>query len=409
MLMDRAFIREVGGRVATQLEACTRCGICAEACPFYKVIGNPEYTPIWKLELLRRAYEQNFTLTGKLKRAMGLEKPITEADLLHWRDLNYAACSTCNKCSMACPMGITVGLLMHEMRDALAEAGVVPENLIKIQATIAQADNIFGYPAYERTGWVEYMSDAPDDLYLREQAEVIYFTGCVVAFSPTAQRIAEAVVRVLTAAEVNFTLLGEKEACCGFPLKAAGLSQAAAELIKKNVEAIAATGARTIVFSCPACRLTWLREYAPLLPQIRPLHTTEFMAELIRAGKLKLQPLESSVTYHDPCDLARNGGVYDAPREVLQAIPALTLREVAERRTSGLCCGGGGNVEAVAPDHVNRVGADAVKKLTATGAQILATACPQCMRVFERAIKEANYNVTLLDVAEIVARSIGQG
>ncbi|MEW5956779.1 MAG: (Fe-S)-binding protein [Chloroflexota bacterium] len=407
--MDKAFVCEIGGWVAAQLEACTRCGICAEACPFYKATGNPEYTPIWKLELLRRAYEQNFTLTGKLKRTVGLAKPITQADLLHWRDLNYAACSTCNKCSMACPMGITIGLLMHPMRNGLARAGAAPDSLIQIQAAIAQTDNIFGYPVYERTGWVEYMPDAPDDLYVREQAEVVYFVGCVSTFSPTAQRIAEALVRVLSAAEVNFTLLGEKEACCGFPLKAAGLSKAAEALVQKNVEAVTATGAHTIVFNCPACRLTWLREYAPRLPQIRPLHSTEFLAELIRAGKLKLNPLENSVTYHDPCDLARNGGVYDAPREVLQAIPALTLHEVAERRASGLCCGGGGNVEAVAPDHVNRVAADTVKKLTAAGAQILATACPQCMRAFERVIKEDKYNVTVLDVAEIVARSVGDG
>lgn len=405
--LDRSFIREVGGWVAAQLEACTRCGICAEACPFYKITGDPEYTPIWKLELLRRAYEQNFTLSGKFKLAIGLEKPISASDITHWSDLNYGGCSTCNRCSMACPMGIAVGKLMHEMRNGLAGAGAVPENLIKIQDAIGQADNIFGYPAYERTGWVEYMPDAPDDLYQREQAEVVFFTGCVAAFSPSAQRISEAVVRVLTAAGVNFTLLGEKEVCCGFPLKAAGLSQKAEALIEKNIAAIAATGARTILFSCPACRLTWLKEYAPRLPEVRPLHTTEYFAELIRAGRLQLQPLERRVTYHDPCDLARTGGVYEAPREVLRAIPVLTLLEVAERRESGLCCGGGGNVEPVAPQHVNQVAAAALEKLALPGAQILATACPQCLRVFERSAKETRKPVAVLDVAEVIARSLG--
>jgi len=404
--LDQSFVYEVGGWVATQLEACTRCGICAEACPFYKTLGNPEYTPIWKLELLRRAYEQNFTLGGKIRTAMGLEKSITEADLLHWRDLNYNACSTCNKCSMACPMGITVGLLMHQMRNALADAGYAPENMLKIRDAIIEADNLFGYPNYERAGWVDYMPDAPDDYFEREQAEVVYFTGCVVSFSPAAQRIAEAVARVLTAAEVDFTLLGEDETCCGFPLKAAGLADAAAELKRRNIEAVAATGAQTIVFSCPACRLTWLRDYAEHLPQVRALHTTEFMAELIRAGKLQLNPLENDVTYHDPCDLARNGGVYEAPREVLQAIPNVTLLEADERRTSGLCCGGGGNVEAVAPDNVDQVGRAALQKLAATGAQTLITACPQCMRIFERANKAAPDKLEILDVAEVVAQSV---
>ncbi len=113
------------------------------------------------------------------------------------------------------------------------------------------------------------------------------------------------------------------------------------------------------------------------------------------------------MVYHDPCDLARTGGVYEAPREVLQAIPNVTMLELAERRASGLCCGGGGNVEPVAPEHVSRVGTDAVKKFAATGAQIMATACPQCVRVFSKAGKAANCDITVLDVAEVVARSMG--
>jgi heterodisulfide reductase subunit D len=306
-------------------------------------------------------------------------------------------------------MGISVGLLMHQMRNALAGAGSLPDSLVQIGQTIGQTDNIFGYPNYERTGWVEYMADAPDDLYVREQAEVVYFIGCVTSFSPAAQHTAESLVRIFTAAGVNFTLLGENEACCGFPLKAAGLTEAAEALIQKNVEAVAATGAHTIVFSCPACRLTWLREYAPRLPHIRPLHTTQFLAELLRAGKLTLNPLETSVVYHDPCDLARTGGVYEAPREVLQAIPNLTLLELAERRASGLCCGGGGNVEPVAPDNMNRVGTEAMKKFAATGAQLMATACPQCVRIFSKTGKAANLEITVLDVAEVVSRSMGLG
>lgn len=405
--MTDAFVREIGGWLAAQLESCTRCGICAGACPFYTVTGNPEYTPIWKLELMRRAYEQRFTFIGALKKTLGLEKEITEEDLLHWRDINYSACSTCNRCSMACPMGIAVGVLLHDLRAALASAGAVPDNLLRVQQTAAKDLNVFGYPSYERAGWVEYMADAPDDLYRRDQAEIVYFTGCVSAFAPTAQKIAECFVRILSAAEADFTILGEDEACCGFPMRAAGLEQAAEELIQKNVEAISATGAKTIVFTCPACRLMWLKEYAARLPQVRPLHATELLAELIGSGKLKLQPLEKSVTYHDPCDLARNGGVYEAPRRVLNAIPGLRLIEVNERRESGLCCGGGGDVEMVSPDSVKKVAKETATRLAATGAEVLATACPQCMRVLEGRLGEVKPDMKVLDVSQIVALSIG--
>src|SRR6266545_1882798 len=94
------FVKETGAWVASQLEACTRCGICAQACHFYESSGNPEFAPVWKIELLRRAYEQRFTLGGKAKLALGLDKPITDDDIAHWSTIVYEACTLCNKCAM---------------------------------------------------------------------------------------------------------------------------------------------------------------------------------------------------------------------------------------------------------------------------------------------------------------------
>lgn len=400
-------VREVGGWAATQLDACTRCGICAAACPFYTATGNPEFAPVWKLDLLRRAYEQDTTLVGKLKVALGIQKRITESDLQHWKEINFTACSTCNRCSLTCPMGIAIGMLLHDVRDRLAEAGALPDNLVRMQQTVARDDNVFGYPPDERAGWVEYMMDAPDDLYQREQADVVYFVGCVSSFAPRAQRIAESFAKVLTASDTSFTILGGSEACCGFPLRAAGMKEKAEALIEKNVEAVKATGAKTVAFTCPACRLMWREEYQERLPGVRMLHSTEMLAELISQGKIKLNPFETTATYHDPCDLTRNGGVYEAPRQVLRAIPGVQLLEVAERRESGLCCGGGGDVEMVAPTNVRQVARQTAKKLSKPGAALLATACPQCMRVLEEGLKEVNPKMKVLDITEIVARSAG--
>jgi len=103
--------------------------MCAEACHFYQSSGNPEYAPVWKIELLRRAYEQRFTLVGKIKAGLGIEKRISDEDLEHWSKLNYYACTVCNKCSMVCPMGIDLGSLLHTVRSGLAAAGLVPEDL----------------------------------------------------------------------------------------------------------------------------------------------------------------------------------------------------------------------------------------------------------------------------------------
>ena len=401
-----ALLNEVGGWAASQLEACTRCGICAAACPFYAATGDPQTAPIWKLDLLRRAYEQHSTVLGRLRVSLHLEKPLSLADLEHWRDLNFSACSTCNRCSVTCPMGIAIGPLLHELRDRLAEAGAVPDGLVRMRSTVLKHDNVFGFPSDERAGWVEYMDDPPDDLYQRKQAEVVYFVGCVTSFAPRAQRIAEAFVHIQEAAGVNFTILGEAEACCGFPLRAAGMKADFEALIRKNIAAVWASGAQTVVFTCPACRLMWLEEYQPRMPGIRLLHSTEMIHELIQQGRLALKEFQTSVTYHDPCDLARTGGVFEAPRSVLHAIPGMELLEASERRQSGLCCGGGGDVEMVNPQGVKQVGQATASKLSATGAALLATACPQCTRVLEEGMKKTKPEMKVLDICEIVRRAI---
>lgn len=406
--MVDAFYRELGGWAATQLEACTRCGICAAACPFYEATGDPHLAPVWKLDLLRRAYEQRWTLGGWMRLALGIEKHIVDEQPGHWEEINFGGCSTCNRCSMACPMGIAVGRLLHELRDRLAEAGRLPTNLERVRETIGATRSVYDFPPEERAGWVEYMNDPPDDLYQRGSAGVVYFVGCVSSFTPRAQRIAEAFVRLLDHAGVIFTILGEGEACCGFPLRAAGMRAAADRVVAANLEAVRRAGAHTLVFTCPACRLMWRDEYAPHLSGVRLLHASELLVELLASGRLRLvKPLDLAVTYHDPCDLGRNGGVYTAPRRVLRAIPGLRLIEASERRESGLCCGGGGDVEMVAPQAVRQVARQSAERLAAGGAGALATACPQCLRVFEEAYKTVRPEMKVLDITELLVRAAG--
>jgi len=136
------FVKETGGYVASQLEACTRCGMCAEACHFYQATENPEFAPIWKIELLKRAYEQRFTLVGKAKLALGIDKPINDEDLLHFSKIVYEACTMCNKCSMVCPMGIQLGPLIHEVRTGFSKAGVVPADLMAAACALVSSTTL---------------------------------------------------------------------------------------------------------------------------------------------------------------------------------------------------------------------------------------------------------------------------
>ena len=163
------FVKETGGYVAAQLEACTRCGMCADACHFYVATGNPEYAPVWKIELLKRAYEQRFTLAGKVKLALGVDKAITDEEIQKFSKIVYEACTMCNKCSMVCPMGLQLGPLIHEVRTSMSNAGVVPDDLMKAVnkqveegSPLGVTDDVYD----DRIEWVadEWEVDIPVDV-----------------------------------------------------------------------------------------------------------------------------------------------------------------------------------------------------------------------------------------------------
>ena len=202
----KTFVEETGGWVASQLEACTRCGICAEACHFYQATGNPDFAPVWKVELLKRAYEQEFTLGGRLKRALRLIKPIDDEDLLAWSKIVYEACTVCNKCALVCPMGIQLGPIIHDVRSGLAAAGMVPEDLAAAVAKqleegspLGVTDDVFE----ERLDWVqdEWDFDLPID---KEGADtLVIFSSIEIMKFP--ENIAD-IARLLDAAGENWTL-----------------------------------------------------------------------------------------------------------------------------------------------------------------------------------------------------------
>jgi heterodisulfide reductase subunit D len=365
---------------------CAYCGYCRTVCPTYAGVGWESCSPRGRIQLTR----------------LMLEGTVLAAEQM----MRLYQCTLCGHCTQVCSTRIDLREFWLEARQQTVTRDLSPQGLSVASDNVAKTGNVYGYQNDERAGWAEYMDDAPADLYQRDQAEVVYFVGCSSSFSPRVQRIAESFVRVMTAAEVNFTILGQGEVCCGFPLVAAGMKDQARTLIEHNLERVRATGAAAVVFTCPACRMMWLEEYAHHLPGVRMLHSTELLAELIAAQRLPMKDVNRTVTYHDPCDLARNGGVYDAPRQVLAAMPGLQLIEMHERRERGLCCGGGGDLEMVDPALAQRVAARTAGKLAATGAQSIVTACPQCVRTLTRGAETSAPGVEVVDLVELVSRAL---
>jgi heterodisulfide reductase subunit D len=381
-MTDRSFFEGL------QAEAtiCAYCGYCRAVCPTYTEVGWESCSPRGRIQLTKLLLEGT---------------PVSAEQMTRLYE-----CTVCGYCTQVCSTRIDLREFWLAARAQTVTRDLAPPGLQAAQTNVAKTGNIYGYQNDERAGWAEYMEDAPPDLYQREHAEVVYFVGCSSSFSPRVQRIAESFVRVLTAAKVDFTILGGGEVCCGFPLKVAGHRDQVQELIEHNLARVRATGATTIVFTCPACRMMWREEYAPHLPGMRMLHATELLVELLENQRLVLKDVKRIVTYHDPCDLARNGGVYDPPRQVLAALPGVQLVEVHERRERGLCCGGGGDLEMVAPALSQRVAARTMGKLAATGAEAIVTACPQCVRTLTRGAEQSSPALEVLDLMELLARAL---
>ncbi len=272
-----------------------------------------------------------------------------------------------------------------------------PPGLELLRLNVLKTGNVANFPNSERAMWAEFMPSPPK--LLKRRAEVVYFVGCMASFSPQVQDIPAALVQLMERAGVNFTILGEKEYCCGYPLLVAGMDEDAERLVRHNTRVIERTGASRVVFSCPSCYRTFREVYSI---DAEPVHHTQFLLELVEEGALSPGRLELSAVYHDPCDLGRHSGIYEEPRRLVRRF--CTLREMPRAREVAPCCGGGGDVETVSPELVNRIACSAAAE--AEGARLLLTACQQCKRVLRRGVREAGVGVKVRDVAEVMLEAL---
>lgn len=383
-------------RQLLELDACTRCGECQRWCEAYS--GEELTSPRQRLLKLRR-WLKGERLPPLLSFLMRGEK--LDAAELHRLSQGTYRCTLCARCREVCPVKIDTLSLWLSLRERLVAEEAFPTGLSRMKEGVEQEHNVFSYPKEERATWLEFMSEVPGEIMAREQASWVYFVGCVASFSPAVQSIPQAVVSLLLRAGLDLAILGEEEWCCGFPLIMAGMKQAAAELRAHNIERIKALGASNVVFSCPSCFRTWREYYQPELPGVRLWHATQVLDQLLREGKYRLEAMDRKVVYHDPCDLGRNSGVYQAPRRALTALPGVTLVEMNQCRDRAHCCGGGGDLEVSDPDLATTISVRTLTTAAATGAGTVVTACQQCKRMFLNAEAEARTGIRIADIAEL--------
>lgn len=213
------------------------------------------------------------------------------------------------------------------------------------------------------------------------------------------QRIPVNMAKIMDKAGVDFSILGGEEWCCGFPLIGAGMPEKMQTLMEHNLNKVKEVGAEAIVFTCPSCYHTWKLLYKT---NAKLYHATQMMAELIKDKRISLKEMNTTVTYHDPCDLGRNSGVFEEPREVLNAIPGLKLVELPMNRQLSVCCGGGGNLEMTNPELSGKIAQMKLDSIENTGADTVVTACQQCVRTIATRARRQGKKLNVMDLTEIL-------
>ena len=376
------------------LFACSRCGNCLAICPIYKQTLDEGVSPRGKLSLIEAISNDKINFTEKLS------------------DKIYT-CTMCNYCTSECPSGVKVSELFKAVRSDLVDNRKYPEILDLLKNRIQKAYNVTFDTNQGRLDWLKQIPGTDVNDYLKDTAEVVYFVGCVSSFSPRSFVIPRAIIQVFGRSGVDFTLLGEDEWCCGFPLLSSGMETESIMLAKHNIKKIREKGAKVLVTSCPSCYHTWKHEYEEMTEEkldFEILHISQYLQRLIGEGKLKLNRLDLKVTYHDPCDLGRSSGVYEEPREVIRSIPGIEFVELPNKNKQANCCGGGGNLESLNPGLAAKIAAAKADEVISTGAQVVVSACQQCERTMSTALKkkkkEIDYKIKVMDVSEIVLESL---
>jgi Fe-S oxidoreductase len=361
-------IREMGGQ---DLSVCMQCGTCTGVCPYPEVGG---FSPRLVIRLA----------------SLGLEG-YEETDL--W------TCVTCGTCIERCPRHVDIIEVLRAARALMLESGVAPAGLRAPLASLRSDGNPW-------SGDRERRADAADELSVPAfdvTCEYLLFTCCTQAYDPRNRKALGALVDVLRAASVSFGTLDEDAVCCGEQAGKVGDQELFEDLSARNHGLFDRHDVSRTIVSSPHC--------LQVLDAPGAVHYTQVLEEALGSGALALAgrlPEPTVVTYHDPCYLGRHAGLYDPPRAVLSAIPGLTLVEMPRCREDSFCCGGGGGGLWREEALEDRFAVHRVREAIDVGANVLATACPYCMAMFEDAVGVLGLQdrLAVQDVAELVRSAL---
>ncbi len=390
-------------------DACTKCGRCQDECPAFAA-----EMPLSPRDVVLKTRDQmaRDTYWSLVPSAAVLDKKTGKAvvpnfafDVLSPDEI--WSCTTCRACMQACPVLIEHIDMIVDVRRGYVAASKIPDTARTALKKMGDTGNPWGLPQDDRIQWtkglaIPFAADKKDFEYL-------WWVGCAGAYDPRNQKVTRTIAALLSRAGVNYATLGPEEMCCGESARRLGeeglFQLGMVEMIK---EAFSTYNVKKIITQCPHCFNTFRNEYPQFGVNVEVIHHSVLFRDLIAQGKLvPRKPINRLVAFHDSCYLGRHNDIYDAPREVLAAVPGLTVNEPEKSRDKGFCCGaGGGGMWLELPGkRINHLRFDQLMK---TGANATGSACPYCLTMFDDAVKFRNLDdaVQARDISEILAESL---
>jgi heterodisulfide reductase subunit D len=397
---EGSFTKELSPLQLIEIDACTQCGECLKYCPVQDVTGNPLISPPEKIRVFREFIKATDGLKARLLGPRDVDRKLLE-------DFAKAVyeCTTCGACGQHCTVGIFTQRLWPMLRKEMVRRGLGP---IGPQADLPKVIANTGNP-YNKAAAERFAPWFPDDVKVREKAEIAYYAGCTGAYEATPMVRGDVVV--LGAIGEPFTMLpAEEEICCGFPLFITGQHDMLGDLVSRLVASYEARGVRTLLCSCPCCvnimSRDWPLFYGKELP-FRIRHITQFVTDAMKTGKLAIKKeLHERLIYHDPCYLSRGVGIIEEPRAVLRGIPGAKLLEFDRNRLESRCCGAGGAARKVFSNNAIAMGRLTIDEAVDKKADKLVLSCPACYAKVNEAMAGHDKQIKIVDIMELVAKMI---
>ena len=387
-------VRDIPADVAWYAYSCSQCGYCIEECDQFYGRGWESQSPRGKWYWLREYME-------------GREE---------WDQFmidTILVCTTCELCNIRCSAALPIEPSWMKLRGQLIDEQkrmTFPPFEMMAAASLKEGDIWAGYRK-DRAAW--FPEDLKEKHGAAHKAKTAYFAGCTASY--VEHDIGMASVRLLDAAGVDFTYLGEKENCCGTPMLVAGKWDVFAEMMKRNIQAVKHAGADTVITSCPACDMMWRHAYPTWAKKlgieygITAKHYSEVLAEKIRSGEFTFpendrQPC--TVAWHDSCHIGRVSGVYEPPRQLIEAIPNVNLVEMSHNREEAHCCG---SVLTLIkePPVAAEIGKMRLEEALEAGADKVLALCPCCEFQLRVSADKKQVPVEVVDLARYASSALG--